>query len=175
MTREPLKMFKTDRRGVAAVEFALIAVFLTVATVNVADIANFTYKSMQVGNAAQMGAQAAWKACDETKLPATVKCTGLTTTITAAAQSTSLGTGVVLAANSPSEGYYCINSTNALQYVSAVSVKPANCAAAGSPTLSPGDYLTVTVTHPYGSLVPGLSVGSLFPTTIAKTAFLRMI
>ena len=38
-----------------------------------------------------------------------------------ALQSTSLGTSVAFVTGSPTEGYYCINTSNALQYVSDVS------------------------------------------------------
>ena len=67
--RNVFRRFRANRRGSAAVEFALVATMLAVATVNVADIAIYSYQQMQVEDAAQMGAQAAWKTCDETKLP----------------------------------------------------------------------------------------------------------
>ena len=64
----------------------------------------------------------------------------LLTAVQNALQSTSLGTSVVLVTNSPTEGYYCINSSNALQYVGDVSSKPADCTAAGMLALQPGEY-----------------------------------
>src|SRR4051812_35698717 len=106
----------TDQRGVAAVEFGLFAIFLSLALVNVADVSIYIYQRMQAENATQVAVQAAWKACDPSQLPATTNCAGLTTAIQNAIQSTSLGSRVTLVAGSPAEGYYCVNSSNALQY-----------------------------------------------------------
>jgi Flp pilus assembly protein TadG len=163
-----------DRRGVAAVEFGLFAIFLSLALANVADVSIYIYQRMQAENATQAGVQAAWKACDASHLPATTNCPGLTTAVQNAVKSTSLGTSVALVSGSPSEGYYCVNASNALQYVSNVSSKPANCTAAGMPSLQPGDYIQVQTTFSYVSLFPGLSVTGTFATPINRTAFVRL-
>ena len=163
-----------DRRGVAAVEFGLFAIFLLLALANVADVSIYIYQRMQAENATQAGVQAAWKACDVSHLPATTNCPGLTTAVQNAVKSTSLGTSVALVSGSPSEGYYCVNASNALQYVSNVSSKPANCTAAGMPSLQPGDYIQVQTTFSYVSLFPGLSVASTFATPINRTAMMRL-
>ena len=163
-----------DQRGVAAVEFGLFAIFLSLAFVNVTDVSIYIYQRMQAENATQVGAQAAWKACDPSQLPATTNCSGLTTAVQNAVGSTSLGTSVSLISGSPSEGYYCVNSSNALQYVSSVSSKPADCTAAGMPSLQPGDYIQVQTTFPYAPLFPGLSVSGAFPTPINRTAIMRL-
>jgi Flp pilus assembly protein TadG len=163
-----------DRRGVAAVEFGLFAIFLSLALANVADVSIYIYQRMQAENATQAGVQAAWKACDVSHLPATTNCPGLTTAVQNAVKSTSLGTSVALVSGSPSEGYYCVNASNALQYVSNVSSKPANCTAAGMPSLQPGDYIQVQTTFSYVSLFPGLSVASTFANPINRTAIMRL-
>jgi len=163
-----------DRRGVAAVEFGLFAIFLSLALANVADVSIYIYQRMQAENATQAGVQAAWKACDASHLPATTNCPGLTTAVQNAVKSTSLGTSVALVSGSPSEGYYCVNASNALQYVSNVSSKPADCTAAGMPSLQPGDYIQVQTTFSYVSLFPGLSVASTFATPINRTAMMRL-
>jgi Flp pilus assembly protein TadG len=163
-----------DQRGVAAVEFGLFVIFLSLALVNVTDVSIYIYQRMQAENATQVAAQAAWKACDLPQLPATTKCTGLTTAIQNALASTSLGTSVSLVSGSPSEGYYCVNSSNALQYVSAISSKPADCTAAGTPSLQPGYYIQVQTTFPYAPLFPGISVTGAFPTPINRTAIMRL-
>jgi Flp pilus assembly protein TadG len=168
------KAIWADQGGVAAIEFGLFSIFLSLALVNVADVSIYIYQRMQVENATQVGAQAAWKACDLPQLPATVNCPGLTTAVQNAVQSTSLGTSVALVSGSPSEGYYCVNSSNALQYVSAVSSKPADCTAAGTPSLQPGDYIQVQTTFPYAPLFPGLSVTGTFVTPINRTAMMRL-
>jgi Flp pilus assembly protein TadG len=163
-----------DQRGVAAIEFGLFAILLSLGLANVADVSIYIYQRMQAQNATQAGAQAAWKTCDPSQLPATTNCAGLTTALKNAVASTSLGTSVSLVSGSPSEGYYCVNSSNALQYVSDVSSKPADCTAAGMPSLQPGDYIQVKTTFPYAPLFPGLSVTSTFATPINSTAILRL-
>lgn len=168
------KAIWSDQRGVAAVEFGLFAILLAVALANVTDTSIYIYQRMQVENATQVAVQAAWKTCDPSQLPATTKCAGLTTALQNAIQSTSLGASVTLIAGSPSEGYYCVNSSNALQRVSDVSSKPADCTAAGTPTLQPGDYIQVQTTFTYAPLFPGLSVASTFATPINRTAMMRL-
>ena len=168
------KAMWNDRRGVAAIEFGLFVIFLSLGLANVADVSMYIYQRMQVENATEIAAQAAWKTCDLSQLPATTSCPGLATAVQTAVQSTSLGTRVSLISGSPSEGYYCVNSSNALQYVSDVSSKPADCTAAGMPSLQPGDYIQVQTTFSYAPLFPGLSVASTFGTPINRTAILRL-
>ena len=163
-----------DQHGVAAIEFGFFAIFLAAGLANVTDVSIYVYQRMQAENATQIAAQAAWKACDLPKLPATINCPGLTTAMQDALKSTSLGTRVSLMVGSPSEGYYCINSSNALQYVSDVSSKPADCTAAGMPSLQPGDYIQVQTTFTYTPLFPGFSVASTFASPINRTAFMRL-
>src|SRR4029079_1801893 len=100
--------------------------------------------------------------------------TALMAAIQGALTSTSLGTRVSLMPGSPSEGYYCVNSSNALQYVRDLSSKPADCTAAGMPSLQPGDYIQVQATFTYTPLFPGFSVASTFATPINRTAFMRL-
>jgi Flp pilus assembly protein TadG len=164
----------TDQRGVAAVEFGLFAIFLSLALVNVTDVSIYIYQRMQAQNATQVAAQAAWKTCNLSSLPATTNCPGLTTAMQNALASTSLGRSVSLVSGSPSEGYYCVNSSNGLQYVSDVSSKPADCTAAGMPGLQPGDYIQVQTTFAYAPLFPGLSVTSTFATPINSAALVRL-
>jgi len=166
--------FAADQRGVAAIEFGLFFILLALAFVNVTDVSIYIYQRMQAENATQVGAQAAFKTCDSTQLPATVNCPGLTNAVQAAIHSTSLGTSVALASGFPTEGYYCINASNALQYVSSVAAKPADCTAAGTPALQPGDYIQVQTTFPYTPIFPGLSISSTFPTPINRTAIMRL-
>src|SRR5437763_5136853 len=171
---ERIKAIWTDQRGVAAVEFAFFAIFLSLALANVTDASIYIYQRMQAENATQVAVQAAWKACDLPQLPATTNCPGLALAIQNAIHSTSLGTRISLVSGSPSEGYYCVNSLNALQYVSDVSSKPADCTAAGTPALKPGDYIQVQTTFTYAPLFPSLSVASTFPTPINRTAIMRL-
>ena len=164
----------TCRRGVAAIEFAFFGGLLAFAALNVVDISRYIIQQMQVANAAQMGAQAAWKTCDLPQLPATINCSGLAAAVTNAVQSTSLGTSITLQPSSPSEGYYCVNAANALQYISDVNSKPADCSAAGMPNLQPGDYISVQTTFAYAPLFSGITVAGKFPTPVVKTAMMRL-
>ena len=173
---QPQRYFSSDERGTSAIEFAFFASILSFAILNVADVSIYLYKRMQVENATQMGAQAAWNACDpsQNQLPATTNCPSLTTAITNAIQSTSLSTAVSLQAGSPAEGYYCVNSSGQLQYVSSVSSKPADCTVAGMPSNMPGDYITITASYAYAPIFPGVSVAAAFPTPIVRTSMMRL-
>lgn len=164
----------SDERGVAAVEFALIAGVLAMAMLNGLDIARYLYQRMEVQNASQMGAQSAWNTCDVAKLPASVNCPDLTTAVTSAVQSTSLGTAVTLKTGSPAEGYYCLNGSNAIVYVSNVSTKPADCSSAGNATAKPTDYIKIETSFAYAPLFGGLSVGSTLPTPITAMSLMRL-
>jgi len=168
-----LAALRRDVRGVAAVEFALIALVLAVGLLNVVDVGVFASTKMQLENAAEMGAQAAWKTCDVNHIPATANCAGLNSAVTAAVQSTSLGTHVTLASGYPAEGYYCVNSSGALVYVAAVGAKPANCSAVGG-TSAPADYVLVQATYSYTPLFPGVTVTNAFSGTLSKTTYMRM-
>ena len=148
--------------------------FLSLAMLNTVEIAKFYFQKMEVENATQMGAQAAWKTCDTTKLPATTNCSGLTTAITTAISSTSLGNAVTLQTGFPQEGYYCLNTSNTLVYASNVSSKPANCSATGQATLQPGDYIKIQTQYSYSPIFPGFTIGSLLPTSITSTSMMRL-
>lgn len=166
--------FGADQRGVAAIEFALIAGALCVIGMNAVDVAMYTYERMEVAEAAHSGAIAGWKTCDLQSLPATQNCSGFSSAVSAGIQSTSLGNSVTLSSGSPSEGYYCVNSSNALEYVSDVNNKPSDCSSAGTPSLKPADYITVAVTYGFSPLFSDLSVASLFSSPIQSTALVRM-
>jgi Flp pilus assembly protein TadG len=163
-----------DERGVAAVEFAIIVSVVMVALLNAVDVAKYFFERMQVENAAQMGAQSAWATCDTTKLPATTNCSALSSAVSAAIQTTSLGSSVKLKSGSPAEGYYCVNSSNVLEYVSNVSSKPANCSSVGSASDQPGNYIQVQTTYTFKPIFPGLGIGSMLPTPITASALMRL-
>jgi Flp pilus assembly protein TadG len=162
------------RRGSAAVELSLIAPVIALALLNAVDIARYFYQDMEVQNAAQSGAQAAWTSCPIAQLPATTNCSGLNAAVTAAVQATSLGSGVALAEGSPSEAYYCVNSSGALVDVADVSSKPSDCSSVGNSTATPGDYIKVQVSYAYAPIFPGLSVARTFPTPTTSTSIMRL-
>jgi Flp pilus assembly protein TadG len=172
-----IKAISADQRGVAAIEFGIFAPLLFLALANVVDVTVYLYQRMQVQNATEVAAQAAWKTCDLTVLPLTTDCSTLAASVTAvqnALGSTSLGTAVTLVSGSPSVGYYCVNSSNALQYVSAISSKPADCTAAGTPSLQPGYYIQVQTTFTYTPIFPGMSISGTFPAPINGASLMRL-
>ena len=171
-----LAALRRDRRGVASIEFALCAGFLSVAVLNAADVSIYLFQRMEVENATEMAAQAVRKTCnDATKLPATTNCSGLTAAVTNAVQGTSLGTRITLQSGSPSEGYYCVNSSNALQFMNDTTTsKPADCTAAGTPSNQPGDYIKIQTTFTYAPLFPGITVAAAFAGQITRTAMMRL-
>jgi len=175
--------FVRDNRGTAAIEFAAVAMLLVVILGNVVDFGVYEYRTMQVEDAAQIGAQTAWKTCNTTNLlPATQNCTtsngaaaNLNAAITTAIQSTSLGSRATLATGYPAEGYYCVNTSGALQSVGSLSSKPTDCSAAGNASASPGDYVQIAVTTAYSSLFPGFSViGLRDASSISATSWMRL-
>jgi hypothetical protein len=175
MARKTADM-RRDQSGVSAIEFAFVSGLLVLGLLNTIDVSIYLYQRMELENATQMGVQAVWKACDpnDGHLPATTSCPGLTTAITKAVQSTSLGGRVSLGSGSPAEGYYCLNSSGALQYVSDVSNEPADCSAAGMPSLQPSDYIQISTTFDYAPLFRVVSVAGAFQTPITKTAMMRL-
>jgi Flp pilus assembly protein TadG len=172
-----IKAVAADQRGVAAIEFGIFSVVLALALANVVDVTMYLYQRMQAENATEVAAQAAWKACDLTVLPPTTDCSSMAASVTAvqsALASTSLGTRVALVSGSPTVGYYCVNSSNALQYVSDISSKPADCTVAGTPTLQPGYYIQIQTTYTYTPIFPGMSIAGTFPTPINRTSLMRL-
>lgn len=169
-----LRSLRKDVRGLAAIEFALIAGFLCYALLNVADVSIFLFDRVQVNNATQMGAQAAWATCDLNHLPASTKCPGMNSAVTTAVQSTGLGNSITLQSGSPSEGYYCVNSSGVLTWVSNVSSPPNTCTSVGSASTVPADYVVVQTTYTFAPIFPGLSVGGLLPTSLTSTSYVRL-
>jgi Flp pilus assembly protein TadG len=165
---------RSDQRGASAIEFSFFAGMLSLGLLNTADIAIYVYQRMEVENATQMGAQAAWKTCDQGHLPATKNCPQLLNAIQNAVQSTSLGTKVTLQSNSPSEGYYCLNKSNTLEYVSDVTQRPADCTVAGMPSLKPADFIQVKTTYAYAPIFSDITVARFFTTPITRTSFMRL-
>jgi Flp pilus assembly protein TadG len=165
-----------DVRGTSAIEFSFFAGLLSLALLNVTDVSIYIYKRMELENATQMGAQAAFKTCDPSNgyLPATTNCPGLNTAVSNAIQSTSLGALVQLQSGSPSEAYYCLNRSGALQYVSSVSQKLSDCSSVGMATLQPGDYIKISTSYAYTPMFSDISIASAFATPITNTAMIRL-
>jgi len=172
-----MQPFRRDTRGTAAVEFAVAGMFLCAGVLNAVDLGLYEYKRMEVENAAQVGAQAAWKTCYDTSamLPATQNCASLNSAITTAIQSSTLGNAVSLTSGYPTEGYYCVNTSGVLQLVGSLSNRPTDCTAAGNSNANPGDYLQVGVTYAYTPLFSGVTVmGAWGISSISMTSWIRL-
>ncbi len=175
--RELLRGCRDDTGGIAAVEFSIAAAILVFGVLNAVDVGLYEYQRMEVENAAQVGAQAAWKTCSDTStmLPATQNCAGLNAALTGAVQSTSLGTAVSLTSGYPAEGYFCVNSSGVLQSVGDLSSgKPANCSAAGNANATPGDYLQVGVSYSYTPIFPASVIAVWGISSIQMTTWMRL-
>jgi Flp pilus assembly protein TadG len=55
-----IRAMPADQRGVAAVEFGIFVPLLFLALANVVDVTIYLYQRMQVQNATEVAAQAAW-------------------------------------------------------------------------------------------------------------------
>lgn len=169
-----LRAFGADRRGVAAVEAALVGGFLVGAMFNVAEISRYAYVSMQVLTAGQAGAQAAIITCDPPETPVTTNCPDAAAAIQTAITGTSLGSEVALHGGL-TEGWYCVNPEGVLEHVAAANAKPANCTDAGVPGGKPSLYLSLRVAYEFEPIFPGLTLAEAFPQTIVKSAIMRML
>jgi len=176
------RRYRTDQRGAAAVEFAIVVTLLTVPVLNVVDVAQYAWDRMQTDNAAQAAVQAAWTTCSTAaNLPATVgtNCSAMSAAVTLAAQSTSLRTAVTV--TSTTEGYYCVKTSvtpNTLIYAGPVtSAKPSDCSQGsigGSSSDVPGDYVLITTSYTYSPIFPAVSVASGLATPITRQAWMRL-
>lgn len=166
-----VRRYCEDRSGAAAAEFALVLSLLAIPVLNVADLALYAWDRMQLDNAAQMAAQAAWVTCNNgTKLPALTNCTGLASAAATAAHSSRLGSSV--AVGTMTEGNYCPNS-GGTALVSAGTAS--TCSGVnGSATDRPGDYLFIPVTYTYTPIFPGVSIVALLPANMQSNGQMRL-
>jgi Flp pilus assembly protein TadG len=172
--RSHICAFGADQRGVAAIETALITSLFAIATLNVIDVGRYAYVRMEADLATQAGAEAALVTCDAQHVPATQACPNLNSAVTTAIRGTSLGAAVGLN-GAITEGYYCVTSAGVLVYASTVSSPPANCSGFGNAAGKPALYLQVRTRYAYAPIFPGLTVAQTFPTSVQKTAWMRML
>jgi Flp pilus assembly protein TadG len=159
--------------GNVAIEFALVSTILVPLLLNSIDFSFLIWAKMEVENAAQMGAQAAYATCSSGPLPATTGCANLSSAVTTAVQGTSLGTAVSLPGDSPDEDYGCTSGTT-LKTVGDYSSppNPFDCSAVGDPSHTPGDYVIVNVTYSYTPIFSGLSLAP--SQTLRSSAIQRL-
>lgn len=165
-----MRRYWKDRRGAAAAEFALVLGLLVIPVLNVVDLALYAWDRMQLDNAAQMAARAAWMTCDTgTKLPALANCTALASAVAVAAHSSTLGSNVTV--GTMTEGNYCANSgATALQAAGTAS----DCSGINGSTDAPGDYIFIPVTYTYTPVFSAVSIVSLLPANMQSTGRMRL-
>jgi len=149
-----------DRKGAAAVEFALWLLILAYPLVNVADLGLYVYKSMQVSNAAQMAVQNVFVACGQTNAaPIKDSCSTYDSSISTGSQSTSLGSNVTVTDKSE-----CV-----LGIVKSGAKSNADCPS------SSGDYVGVTVSYTFTPLFGLASITSLLSSIVTRTHWIKML
>jgi Flp pilus assembly protein TadG len=188
--RDLIAAWRSRTDGGAAVELALITPLLAATVLNITDVSMYAYDFMQLQNAGQMGAEAAWATCNANtpgELPATntTNCPNLQAAVSSAIKKTILGTNVTLSAGSPSEGYYCTTTSGSLQLVGTAGTvgsppskpNPNTCAAvagASDPTAAPGDYIRVRVTYTYTPMFSAASVVGVLGATMTQSTMMRL-
>jgi Flp pilus assembly protein TadG len=166
--------FRRSQDGVAALEMSLVGGLFVIGLLNGGELGRYTYEKMMADTSAQAGAAAALASCDVAHVPATVSCPALASAVNTGIHSTNLGTGVSLN-GALSEGYYCLNNSHALVYVSDVSSPPApDCSAVSNPSGTPALYLLVSTKFTYTPMFKGLTVVDALPSTFTDTSWMRM-
>jgi Flp pilus assembly protein TadG len=172
MTRltQTLRRFGSDRRGVAAVEMALIGTLLATALMNVAEVSKYAYESAQLAVASQAGAQAILGACDVASTPVTENCLAATSAATTAIRGTSLGDRISLHGDL-TEAWYCTTANDTLTRMGGPNDPPGSCPGSAA---KPALYVRVQVEFDYEPMFPGLTLAETFPDQIVKTAWMRV-
>jgi Flp pilus assembly protein TadG len=170
--------------GAAAAEMVLWITVMILPVLNVVDIGTYMYQRMMVEMAASNGINAIRRICSSYATPLTQNCPGITAAVTTAAQTTPLGTDITVVSGYPTEGYYCVNGSNALVQEPSSTVgtvgspptkaSPFDCSSVGGNTSSPGAYMQVSVTYSYQPIFTGISAASLLTTPIVRTSWVRV-
>jgi Flp pilus assembly protein TadG len=173
--------FARAESGAAAVEFAMFALVLAPLILNLGDLGYYAYTRMEVENAAQAGAQAAWANCPPPSSPtaaaSSTNCPQLSNAVTSAVQSTGLGSNVtwsnsstVWSGGAPNGvATYCpVSTTNQLVQ------QNSTCSATNSTGAAPGTYVMIQTSYTFTPLFKGATIASLFPSTITATTYQRL-
>jgi Flp pilus assembly protein TadG len=164
-----LRRYGRNTHGAAAAEFAIWLVVLVPAVLNALDVGFYAYDKMQVANAAQAGAQAAyaaWANClAQTQ---TSNCSGFSTAVsTAITNSSFIGGSVSKGTTTSTEGYYCAD------------VATGSLASNGTSTTCPsgataGYYYPLRVTFTYIPMIKGATITNLLNTTMTQDSWIRL-
>jgi Flp pilus assembly protein TadG len=153
-----LTAYAGEQHGAAAVEMAIWLIFLVPALLNAFDLSLYTYQQMQVKQAAQVAAAAAFASCSQQGYASlSSSCSGFTNIINNAAQTATSLTSSVTA--STAEGNYCVSGTTG------------GLVTTGCTTTA--HYLLVTTTFTYTPMFRNVTVTSLLPSSISSTAWVR--
>jgi Flp pilus assembly protein TadG len=155
-----------DRRGVAAVEFALIAPVLLILLGGVADFGLIMTARSQLANGVAQGVQYTLL----TGPSATVS--GISTAVQAGASRSGLTQAVTVTVNGPA--CYCLSGRPAALSTTSTALSATNTCAGTCPagTIGPGAYARVTATFTYEPLMPFYS--NIAATTVADTSTVRL-
>jgi hypothetical protein len=186
-----LRSYGSGEEGIAAVEFAIWLIVLVPILINVVDLAFYAYARVQVANAGQASAQAAWsiwnaKGCSYST-NTVANCGGngtISTAITDAInQSSAIGglSSAPITENTSNEvtGYFCPTSTGGLA-MDGASPGVATCPSSyGVNTFSnsgakAGYYYMIEVTYTYHPLFPAAAVTRIIGTTITHDTWIRL-
>lgn len=146
LRRAPWRRFLGDRRGNAAIEFALLATPLTVLLVGTADYGLGIYRQMEVQNAAQAGAEYALKHGFST--------VNISTAVT-------LATPLAVSATpTPAETCGCPSGTT---------ISAATCASTCANGQTAGYYVTVDAQATYTTILPYPGIPNSYTLTASST------
>jgi Flp pilus assembly protein TadG len=160
-----------DRRGIAAVEFALVAPALLLMLGGVADFGLMLLGKGQLANGVAQGVQYALM-----QGPSVVGAGSATTTVQSVVKSAAARSGVTgtVTVNVTGPACYCVSGQPAaLQTpswaLSGTSTCTGTCTA---PATGPGAFLTITASYAYQPLMPLYS--ELANTTVSETVTVRL-
>jgi len=165
------RRYARETSGMAAVEVVFWLAALVPALFNIVDLGTYVFQRMQVENAAQMGAQAAWAACESPPEDGCGSVDAVNTAVAAALASTSLGDKVEQSGELE-EGYYCPDPDAAAkdQTLVAVTDGTSTCASGAKA----GYYVKVVATYPYAPIIATVSLATLLDGDITQTAWSRV-
>ena len=151
-----------NQRGVAAVEFGLVATILALLLPAATDLALAIWANQQVGNAARAGSEYAARRCWDSKTNAvsTTCATGVSTAATSATSGMNRASSVTATSTN-----FCGNAS--ASGVTQTCILP--CACASGPTT--GAYVSVTTNTTYTPILPaiwGHNTLSLSATSVTR-------
>ena len=158
-----IRRYAGDRSGLASFETALWLAALVPVLCSIVDLGTYAFLRMQVENATQVGAQAAWSNCSS---PPITNCATLTTAVDTAIQSTTLGTAVTRSGAVTGQ-YYCPDINTKILTANGTSTSCSGGRTAGY-------YAQVSTTYTFRPMFPAASMGALLPAAITKTAWTRL-